>query len=257
MLADSEPAWLARALSGEAISQSKLAAQLRWLSRFYQVVPLSEIVANIGDPKPRLAITFDDGFRDNLENGLPVLNSLGLPATLFAISNHVDSGQTFEHHRAARFIVENSPSLAGKNPKMQLRHFMANTDYQSDVDERDRFMTSAELSSWVSQGLSVQSHGESHTPIADLSADEVKKELSDSKSKLESICQTDVQYFAFPFGKEEHMARHDLVKAAGYSAAFSSLYSAVRADTNPYAIPRICMRYSIPKSRKFLTTLKR
>ena len=256
MLADSEPAWLARALSGEAVSQSKFAAQLRWFSRFYQIVPLSEIVANISDSKPRLAITFDDGFRDNLEHALPVLKSLGLPATLFAVSDHIDSGETFEHHKAARFVVESKISLPGKSPKKRLRHFMAQSEYEQRADERDRFMTSTELSAWVDQGFSVESHGKSHTPVADLTEEETERELTESETKLETITGTESKYFAFPIGKEEHMAHPDLVRSAGYRAAFSSINSAVSADTDPYAIPRICMRYSLPRSRKFLTTLK-
>ena len=256
MIDDREPPWLISALSGEAISQSNLAAQLRWLSRFYAIVPISEIVENIGDAKPRIAITFDDGFKDNLDNALPVLKALNLPATLFAVSNHIDSEHTFAHHRAARLIVESNPSLEGKTPKRQLRHFMTNEDYDVPVDERDRFMTSAELSSWAKQGFAVESHGQSHTPIAGLSEDQIKNELSASKDRLESICENKIQYFAFPIGKDEHMSRRDLIEAAGYKAAFSSIYASVSANTDRYAIPRICMRESLSRSRRFLRSLK-
>jgi peptidoglycan/xylan/chitin deacetylase (PgdA/CDA1 family) len=71
------------------ISPELFARQLRWLARWRQVVPLSETVRG-GRGWRRTAITFDDGFRDNLTVALPLLEQYDLPMTLFVSAGYVD-----------------------------------------------------------------------------------------------------------------------------------------------------------------------
>lgn len=63
------------------ISPERFERQLRWLSRWRQVAPLSETLRT--QRRPLVAITFDDGFRDNLTAALPLLEKFQLPMTLF------------------------------------------------------------------------------------------------------------------------------------------------------------------------------
>ena len=64
------------------ISPERFEHQLRWLSRWRRVVPLDETLRV--SPRRRLvAITFDDGHRDNLTVALPLLEKFQLPMTLF------------------------------------------------------------------------------------------------------------------------------------------------------------------------------
>ena len=75
--------------SGEAISPQSFEQQLRWLSRRRRIVPLSETLS--GREKDHLvAITFDDGYRDNLTVALPLLEKYSLPMTLFVVAGFVD-----------------------------------------------------------------------------------------------------------------------------------------------------------------------
>ena len=62
--------------------------------RFFTVIPLSEMVTRLGRGQPlsrTLAVTFDDGYRDNYELAAPLLRSLGLPATFFVVSDFIES----------------------------------------------------------------------------------------------------------------------------------------------------------------------
>ena len=64
------------------ISPERFGQQLRWLSRWRRVVSLEETLC--ATPHRRLvAITFDDGYRDNLTVALPLLERFELPITLF------------------------------------------------------------------------------------------------------------------------------------------------------------------------------
>jgi peptidoglycan/xylan/chitin deacetylase (PgdA/CDA1 family) len=64
------------------ISPEKFERQLRWLARWRRVVPLEETLRVTGRRR-LVAITFDDGFRDNLTVALPLLEKFRLPMTLF------------------------------------------------------------------------------------------------------------------------------------------------------------------------------
>ena len=73
------------------ISPERFERQLSWLSRWRQVVRLDETLCELsGGPHARgVAITFDDGFRDNLTVALPLLEKFRLPITLFVAAGFV------------------------------------------------------------------------------------------------------------------------------------------------------------------------
>lgn len=64
------------------ISPERFESQLRWLSRWRRVVPLDETLRARSGQR-LVAITFDDGYRDNLTVALPILEKFQLPMTLF------------------------------------------------------------------------------------------------------------------------------------------------------------------------------
>jgi len=78
------------------ISPARFERQLRWLSRWRRVVPLDE---TLQAPSRRLAaITFDDGYRDNLTVALPMLEKFQLPMTLFVVAGFLGrQGYLSEH----------------------------------------------------------------------------------------------------------------------------------------------------------------
>jgi peptidoglycan/xylan/chitin deacetylase (PgdA/CDA1 family) len=69
-------------------------AQVEWLARWAEVVPLREslraLAAGERLPPRAVAITFDDGYRDNLDLAVPELERLGLPATFFLVPGLLD-----------------------------------------------------------------------------------------------------------------------------------------------------------------------
>ena len=70
------------------VSPQKFERQLRWLARWHRVVGLDETLT--AHPRARgVAITFDDGFRDNLTVALPLLEKFRMPMTLFVAAGFV------------------------------------------------------------------------------------------------------------------------------------------------------------------------
>jgi peptidoglycan/xylan/chitin deacetylase (PgdA/CDA1 family) len=68
------------------VSRELFARQLQWLSRWRQVKRLDE---TLSDARASVAITFDDGYRDNLTVALPLLEKFRLPMTLFVAAGFI------------------------------------------------------------------------------------------------------------------------------------------------------------------------
>ena len=87
------------ARSSLTLPTRRFRAQLAYLRRFYRIVPLAEVIAVLRDggrfAHPTVAITFDDGYRDNLTNAAPILREYGCPATLFIATAPQERGEVF------------------------------------------------------------------------------------------------------------------------------------------------------------------
>jgi len=79
------------------VSPANFAAQLEVLAARYRVMTLRELVATRGSDgeRPGVAITFDDGYADNLHAAAPLLVGQGLPATFFLTSGTLGSDREF------------------------------------------------------------------------------------------------------------------------------------------------------------------
>jgi peptidoglycan/xylan/chitin deacetylase (PgdA/CDA1 family) len=86
--------------------------QVRWLGKTFEFISLSELqhrIANRCNPRPAVAITFDDGYADNLTFALPWLIRLQIPVTYFVSLAPVSTGMPFAHDvRAGRPLRPNS-----------------------------------------------------------------------------------------------------------------------------------------------------
>ena len=134
---------------------------------------------------PRVCVTFDDGFQNLLENAIPVLEQLGVPATLFVV-----------------------PGNWGRNPMWRM------PGGHPEADER--LMDEAQLQTLVKDyGLHVGSHTLTHTDLLSLSRLEVRRELSESKAVLENTLGVPVTAVAFPYGACNDSIVNEAVKV-GY-----------------------------------------
>ena len=86
-----DPAAHADSLGCILHSETAFRAQMELLARHYHPVSLDEVVASLDGrkelPKRSVAVTFDDGYADNSEVAMPILNRLGIPAT-FSVTVH-------------------------------------------------------------------------------------------------------------------------------------------------------------------------
>ncbi len=92
-----------------AVSPQRFAEQMAVLREWGQVLPLRELVRRFeaGTLPPRtVAVTFDDGYADNLHRALPVLEKYGVPATFFIATGCLESACEFWWDELDRIFLE-------------------------------------------------------------------------------------------------------------------------------------------------------
>jgi peptidoglycan/xylan/chitin deacetylase (PgdA/CDA1 family) len=181
----------------------------------YTVVDLDAVLAHYRDGAPlsehAVLITFDDGYRDNLENAVPVLRRYGYPAVQFVPLAFVGDAQPLPHEEwlATRGIV-------------------------------NRTVDWTEIAELEQEGVRIESHGISHRPLADLEVDEAAREIVISKLRLEEKLGRRVHAFSYVKGSEAHYkpVHLSLVRQAGYDVAFTSVSGGNSPSTDPLQLHR-------------------
>jgi peptidoglycan/xylan/chitin deacetylase (PgdA/CDA1 family) len=176
------------------VSEGKFEGDLRFLHKQgWSVIDVSTLVAGLDDqealPMNAALITFDDGYRSNLEIAAPILHKFGYPAVVFVPTEFVGGCNSFD------------------------------TDIQYEPHEATCGWD--ELSDLERKGISVQSHGVSHRHFSKLSRNEQEYELVASKEVIESRLGKCVELFSFPYGDYGggSQVSGDMLARCGYRGA--------------------------------------
>jgi peptidoglycan/xylan/chitin deacetylase (PgdA/CDA1 family) len=261
-------------------SAERFREQMLLLKQRFHPVRMSEVVASLdgGPPLPpdAVVVTFDDGYDDNHQVAFPVLRELGVPATFFVSTGHIDNGQPFAYDWLVYMILHTSSShlslpelqldsvmpvdragrrvLAGKvlfgmkglDDSEQLA-LIARLEHEWQMP-RDaapahcRPMTWAQVREMHAAGFEIGSHGKHHKMLAKLPAEDLAIELRDSKATLERELGSPATLLSYPVGGDR--AYNDRViqatKDAGYRLACCYVCGTnPDPGSNPYALRRL------------------
>jgi peptidoglycan/xylan/chitin deacetylase (PgdA/CDA1 family) len=255
------------------VDATEFEQQLRFLKSFMNFVSLSDAVSGIrsGRLPPRAAcITFDDGYADNADVALPILQSLDIPATFFIATGFLNGGRMWndsviEMVRAARgprldfgaidlgsFDVNTTlqrqqtiSSLIGRLKYLPLDDRAAQITRMCDHLKcdlpADLMMTSAQVKHLCDSGMEIGGHTVSHPILARLRRSDAQREIVEGKESLQDIIRKPVRFFAYPNGKpgQDYLPEHvELVRELGFDAAVSTAWGAMPKDADLYQLPR-------------------
>lgn len=254
-----------------AVTPSEFERQLSRITDAYDVTPLDELVAacRAGDPptEPTAAITFDDGFRDNLTEALPVLERYGVPATVFVAGTYLDGHAPYEYRLAAKLSTATSVSATVGGTTVD-RALESRTDRReayevlrqelkferSDVREAalddiggtadgvPPMLTDGQLRELADSPLiTVGAHGYEHVPMTVFDEAALARDVTRSRSTLESCLDGPVSLFSYPYGDYDRTVV-DAVKGDGFAAAVTTVprrLPASRLTESRLRIPRL------------------
>jgi peptidoglycan/xylan/chitin deacetylase (PgdA/CDA1 family) len=183
----------------------------------YRVIHLQDVLHLIGTPEVKknkyIAITFDDGHKDNLQHAYPILQSRNFTATVFIVPGYVGEKGYFDDHGR----VENGAS--------------------SESARYYEFMSWNELRQ-ISDVFKIESHTQHHLDLTTISdADCLRSELSDPIKSIEDNLGYTPRYLCYPYGKFNDKIMK-MLPDLGYKAAFGSEYGVNSRGTNIISMHR-------------------
>lgn len=247
---------------------------LAWLKKHFDCVPLMEILqpGSLRSERPKVALTFDDGWRDNAVNAFPLLQKYQVPASIFLSTDFIGSRQRFwwesigetlwnSHGEKARaHLIECLQQLGRPLPalcddpdvqrrSLALLHFLQDLKTLSPQDlnrltdecpqeSLPQALDWQQVRSLEASGLiRFGPHGASHAILTGLDDQTLDEELSRSRQALLNGCNRPLPVYCYPNGDNDervrqHVADHDFPFALGTG---TGIY---RGANDPLALPR-------------------
>jgi len=195
------------------VSVSLFKKQIEYLRRRYRVISVEALVEHIHQkkdfPPNSVAVTFDDGYKDNYTHAYPILKEFTIPALIFLTSGYIDSDRILEHDRL--FDPRFNPLLG-----------------TSEIVEMGRDV------------VTFGAHTVNHVDLKKTDLKGATREIVRSKGEIERILGKEVYYFSYPFGtRAEYGDEHKkIARDCGFKAAFTGITGTIGIDTDPFEIPR-------------------
>jgi peptidoglycan/xylan/chitin deacetylase (PgdA/CDA1 family) len=271
--------------------------QIGQLAACFSILPLGEAIRRLRNGKlpPRaVCITFDDGYADNAEVALPILQKHGVSATFFVATSFLDGGRMFNdtvielvRHAPGntvdldslglgRFPIETLPQrrqaisqLLGKLKYLPLELRQSKVDAMSELipvnPPANLMMTSHQIRVLHGSGMEIGGHTASHPILSQMENSAARADIASGKEILEGIIRAPVRLFAYPNGKpgQDYLPEHvRMVESLGFDAAVSTAHGAARADSDLFQLPRFTpwdrgtLRFTLRMAQNMLRTIE-
>ena len=244
-----------------------------WLSKWFNVLPLNEAITRLsqGDlPARAAAITFDDGYADNLLNATPILLKHQLHATFFIATAFLDGGLMWndtiiEAIRGASTsdidctslnlgeiaigsIREKQNALKQIIPAIKHLTGTLRTEAVAQLAEQcaapapnPLMLSKSQLCELRQTGMAIGAHTVSHPILSTLDATAAKNEIAASRDTLSHLLGERIGLFAYPNGKllADYLPAHvELVRALGFDAAVTTNWGTSKRGSDHFQLPR-------------------
>lgn len=219
-------------------------AQVGFLQQVFHIVPIEEVLSAASprnDSRPKLALTFDDGLRNNFTVAYPIICELGVPVTFFVCPGLIESGRwawNFEcRARLSRLSEDRRLTVAAeigvqstqieaivrglkylpnaRRVTLQQRLQLLTADFTATEAERLEFdiMSWAELESLDPALVTIGGHSVQHEILTRLEPAHLEREVAECRTWLERELGRPVRHFCYPDGAYdarvlECVARH-------------------------------------------------
>jgi peptidoglycan/xylan/chitin deacetylase (PgdA/CDA1 family) len=257
------------------VTPANFAAHLDEIARYGEPSTLAELP--LPSRRPRVVVTFDDGYVDNLNNALPIAEAKGIPLTVYVTSGALagdypgfwwDRLGTLLRSRPSGIREISLPtgegtvhiglgtSSASEDLQAVRRHLLPlpvreihrvldalseqlGSSAAPPADARP--LTTSELVELAdSSDVTIGAHTVEHVRLRGLPAREQEQTISSSKEELERLSGRAISHFAYPFGGLDSFDEQsvDAVRSAGFETACTTVPGNARPTADPYRLPR-------------------
>ena len=253
--------------------QERFERIVAFLAANFTLMRASDAVAALARgalPAAAACITFDDGYADNATVALPVLQRHGVPATFFVSTGYIDGGRMWNDT-----VIESvrlAPAgdfdasdfglgrwrLNGAETRVSAYGAMLRTLKHLDPAQRrevtdaiarkaglpdrsDLMMTRGQLRALHAAGMEVGGHTVSHPILSRLDDAAAAQEIGAGREELANWLGQQPTVFAYPNGvpgRDFGDRDVELVRAAGFSGAFTTARGTAQAGADAFRIPR-------------------
>jgi peptidoglycan/xylan/chitin deacetylase (PgdA/CDA1 family) len=256
------------------VSPGNFAAHLEEMSRAREPSTLADVA--VPSRRPRVVVTFDDGYRDNLTNALPIAESKGVPITVFVTSGILGHHKGLWWDRLGTLLRSRPPHVkeielpaGGRSVRLPL----GSSGIRADLDSVRRHLLPLRVTEieqaldtvsqqWqvssappadagtltprdlrqlaVGDTVTIGAHTVDHVRLRDRPAPEQQDTISGGKAELERSIGRAVSHFAYPFGGRDDFDDRsvDAVRSAEFDTACTTIPGTARSSTDPYRLPR-------------------
>jgi peptidoglycan/xylan/chitin deacetylase (PgdA/CDA1 family) len=256
----------------------------RTLRRDFQVLPADALGDALAHPERHarsVFLTADDGYRNTLTLAADVLDSLGLPWSLFVSTHHIDTGE-LHPFTSARMFFFHAPDGSYSIPHLGDAIPLGSADTRERAATRglrrlrrlhpargraavaamqaampgvllaalverfasERFLNWPQVLELAKRGVEIGAHAHTHWPMhASRAAAELSDEALQARHRIENQIGA-CRLFAYPFGTPHDITRDgwQAVRDAGYRYAFTTLAGTLDAHDNRWLLPRYALQ---------------
>lgn len=257
-------------INGWYVTVEEFERQMAALRAHYSPLPLSEAIERLQQrslPSRAVCVTFDDGYADNAEVALPILQRHDVAATFFIASGYLNGGRmwndsvteairrwphaTLDVGSGPVAVATASEKRAAIAATLQQWKYLPPPAREARVaallhevnvaQDASLMMRDDQVRQLRAAGMEIGAHTVSHPILANLTDVDAKREIVDSGRYLSEILREPIWLFAYPNGKPgtDYGPRDiDAVRAAGYRAAFSTAWGVAGPRTDIFQLPR-------------------
>jgi peptidoglycan/xylan/chitin deacetylase (PgdA/CDA1 family) len=256
------------------VSPDKFAVHLEEICRYGEPSTLDDL--SRPSTRPRVVVTLDDGYVDNLINAVPISEAKGVPITIFVTSGALDRRDAFWWDRLASLLRARPTSIreitlpsAEGTVRVRLGSPWKRVDLRNvhrhllplPVAEIHRVLdavseqwgisaapphdarpltTSEFLEMAASDMVTIGGHTVDHVRLRGVEPEDQQQTIGSSRKRLAELCGQAISHFAYPFGGQDSFDDNtvEAVRSAGFETACTTVPGNASPGSDPFRLPR-------------------